>query len=197
MKFDIQKFAEGEGAGEVQVDGKTIDTGDKTSADDVKQDNPADDVQAKIDAAVSAQLAKAQAKWEAEFKRREELAKKEAERLSKLSDDERAKAELENTRRELDAQRAEFELEKLKYETSQVVSKRGLPVEFTEYLIAEDSEKTLERIKVFEKKFNKAVEDAVTAKLKGKAPQSSGKTIDNDTNVSASFMKAILDNQIR
>lgn len=51
MKFDIQKFAEGEGAGEVQVDGKTIDTGDKTSADDVKQDNPADDVQAKIDAA--------------------------------------------------------------------------------------------------------------------------------------------------
>lgn len=51
MKFDIQKFAEGEGAGEVQVDGKTIDTGDKTSADDVKQDNPADDVQAKIERA--------------------------------------------------------------------------------------------------------------------------------------------------
>ncbi len=194
MEFDIQKFAEGEG--EVQGEGKPADIGDKNSVDDTKQDNPADDVQAKIDAAVAAQLAKYQAKLESEFKKREELAKKEAERLSKLSEDERAKAELENTRKELEKQKADFERERLKYEAAKVMSQRNLPTEFTEYLIGEDNETTLENIKTFEKKFNKAVEDAVTVKLKGKAPQTGGKSMDNSVGKD-SFLKAIQTAQIR
>lgn len=185
MEFEVQRFAEGEG--EVQV----TDAGDNTSADDVKTET--DDVQAKIDAAVSAQLAKVQAKFEADLKKREELAKKEAERLSKLSEDERAKAELETTRTELEKQRADFEREKLKYEAAKVLSQRNLPVEFVDYLIAADNESTLENIKAFEKKFNKAVDDAVTVKLKGKAPQISGKNLDASN---SSFMKAIYDSQI-
>jgi len=197
MFFELQRFAEGEGTGEVQGD-NAASNGDKTSADvgEIKQDNPADDVQAKIDAAVSAQLAKAQARWEQEFKKREELAKKEAERLSKLSDDERAKAELENTRKELEKQKADFERQKLSYETAKVLSQRNLPVDFVDYLIGDDSESTLDNIKTFEKKFNKAVEDMVTLKLKGKAPQTGGKTIDNSGGTDA-FMKAILDSQVR
>ena len=198
MIFDLQKFAEGgEGTSEVQG-AKGTENGDKNFADngDTKADNSADDVQAKIDAAVAMQLAKAQAKWELEFKKREEQAKKEAERLSKLSDDERAKAELENTRQELEKQKAEFAREKLKYEAAKVLSQRNLPVEFVDYLIGDDNESTLENIKTFEKKFNKAVEDAVTAKLKGKAPQSSGKNIDNSVGGDA-FMKAILDSQVK
>ena len=194
MEFDIQKFAEGEG--EVQGEGNPADIGDKNSVDDTKQDNPADDVQAKIDAAVAAQLAKYQAKLESEFKKREELAKKEAERLSKLSEDERAKAELENTRKELEKQKADFERERLKYEAAKVMSQRNLPTEFTEYLIGEDNETTLENIKTFEKKFNKAVEDAVTVKLKGKAPQTGGKSMDNSVGKD-SFLKAIQTAQIR
>ena len=192
MNFDLQKFAEGDAPAESTA----TESGDTSATDNTESGNKADDVQAKIDAAVSTQLAKAQAKWEAEFKKREELAKKEAERLSKLSEDERAQAELENTRKELEQQKAEFEREKLKYEAAKVLSQRNLPVEFVDYLIGGDNETTLENIKTFEKKFNKAVEDAVTAKLKGKAPTSSGtKTVDNG-NVKAGFMKAIFDNQI-
>lgn len=198
MEFEIQMFADGDGAGDGQGDkGADIGGADKNPAEtgDVKQDN-ADDVQAKIDAAVSAQIAKAQAKWEQEFKKREELAKKEAERLSKLSDDERAKAELENTRKELEKQKADFEREKLKYEAAKVLSQRSLPVDFVDYLIGADNESTLENIKTFEKKFNKAVEDAVTVKLKGKAPQTGGKTVDNSSGKDA-FMKAISDAQVK
>lgn len=198
MNFELQRFAEGsEGAGEVQGD-SAAGTGDKVPADngDVKTDNSADDVQAKIDAAVATQLAKAQAKWEQEFKKREELAKKEAERLSKLSDDERAKAELENTRKELEKQKADFERQKLSYETAKVLSQRNLPVDFVDYLIGDDNESTLENIKTFEKKFNQAVENAVTLKLKGKAPQTSGKNIEN-TGGKDAFMKAILDSQVK
>ena len=197
MDFEIQRFAEGDGAGDGQAD-KGAAAGETNLADvsDVKADKSSDDVQAKIDAAVSEQLAKAQAKWEQEFKKREELAKKEAERLSKLSDDERAKAELENTRKELEKQKADFEREKLKYEAAKVLSQRNLPVDFVDYLIGGDNESTLENIKTFEKKFNKAVEDAVTAKLKGKAPQASGKSVEPSSGKDA-FMKAIADAQIR
>ena len=189
--FEIQRFAEGEteGTGDNNIGNKPSDNAE--SKDSV------DDIQAKIDAAVTAQLTKIQTKWEQDFKKREELAKKEAERLSKLSDDERAKAELENTRKELEKQKVDFERQKLSYETAKVLSQRNLPVEFVDYLIGDDNESTLENIKTFEKNFNKAVENAVTEKLKGKAPQTSnGKNVEN-TSDKGSFMKAILDSQIK
>lgn len=196
--FELQRFAEGggEGTGDVQGD-KVTDTGDKNAdVGEVKADNVSDDVQAKIDVAVNSALAKAQARWEQEFKKREEQAKKEAERLSKLSDDERQKAEFENARAELEKQKIAFNVEKLKYEAAKVLSQRNLPVEFVDYLIGEDNETTLENIKTFEKKFNKAVEDAVTAKLKGKAPQTGGKSIESGSGKDA-FMKTIYDAQIQ
>ena len=61
MIFDLQKFGEGEGAPS-ETAGEPANTAPAESAD---EGNKADDVQAKIDAAVTAQLAKAQAKWEA------------------------------------------------------------------------------------------------------------------------------------
>lgn len=195
MIFNLQMFAEGEGTGDAQGD-NVINNGDKNVSDvgDAKQDNSADDVQAKIDAAVTAQLAKVQAKWEQEFKKREEQAKKEAQRLSKLSDDERQKAELEAARVELENQKMAFAAEKIKYEATKVLAQRNLPVEFVEYLVDVDNESTLARITTFEKNYKKAIENGVNEKLKGKAPSSSGKTIETPSN--ASFMKAIYDSQI-
>ena len=147
----------------------------------VEEEKPEENIDLKIETAIK----KAREQWDAENKKREEL--------SKLSEDERAKAELEKTRSELEKQRLEFEREKLKYEAAKVLSQRNLPVEFVDYLIAEDNAATLERIKVFEKKFNKSVEEAVNAKLKGTAPSVSGKKTED----SGSFLKSILDNQIR
>ena len=152
------------------------------------QAEPVDEVQLKIDAAIL----KAQEKWESDLK---DKAKKEAE-LSKMSEDERAKAELENTRQELEKQRADFEREKLKYEAAKVLAQRNLPVDFVDYLLGGDNDTTLANIKAFEKKFNKAVEDAVNNKLKGKAPQTGGQNLDKTSSKSA-FMKAIADAQIK
>lgn len=174
MRFRIQRFNE-EGAAEV-----TAETAEVAEVDEV---------QAKIDMAIT----KAQAKWEAEVKKREE----QAERLSKLSEDERQKAELENTRNELEKQKADFEREKLKYEAAKVLSQRNLPVDFVDYLIGDTNEATLGNIKIFEKQFNKAVEDVVTTRLKGKAPQTGGgKSIDSDGG-KESFLKAIMNAQIK
>ena len=172
--FDLQRF--GEEGGEV------TEVTEVAEVKDVAE--PAQDVKKLIDDAV----AKAQSKWETEFK------KKDA--LSKLSDDERRKAELENTRKELENQRAEFERERVKFEATKVLAQRGLPVEFVDYLVDSDNEKTLSRITTFEKKFKKAIEDGVNEKLKGKAPVSSGKVVESTSSVKADFMKAIYDNQI-
>ena len=188
MIFDLQKFGEGDNTADTAdntADNNTADnnTADNNTADNNTADNKADDVQAKIDAAI----AKALEQWNAELKKRDDL--------SKLSEDERIKAELDNTRKELENQRLAFEKEKIRYEATKVLAQRNLPVEFTEYLIDEDNTKTLARITTFEKKYKKAVEDAVTEKLKGKPPQVSGNNADsNDT---SSFMKTILANQIK
>lgn len=103
-----------------------------------------------------------------------------------------AAAEMEKTRAELEAKIAAFEREKLKYETAKTLGEKKLPVEFAEYLIAEDEEKTQARIKKFETEYLKAVEAAVNEKLKGSAPPSGNATIQQP-----SFMKTIFDNQIK
>lgn len=143
-----------------------------------------------IQAQIDSETEKLRTELEQERKKRAE-----AERLSKLSEDERREAELESTRRELEEQRREFEREKIKFETAKVLSQRGLPVEFTDYLLADDAAKTLERIATFEKTYRKGIEAAVNERLKGKAPPISS---DKPTGATGSaFMRAIYDNQIR
>lgn len=188
MTFDLQRFAEGEAP--------ATDTAPELPATETESKSepaPADDIQTQINNAMKA----LKSELESERKAREAAAKKEAERLSKLSDDERQKAELETTRRELEQERANFEREKVKYEAAKVLGQRGLPVEFTDYLIAEDNTKTLERITTFEKQYKKAIEAAVNERLKGKAPASSGKTVDAGGGTSSSFKEAIRSAQIR
>lgn len=193
MQFDLQRFAEGDAA--------TVETAPELPAAPTATEAPtappapeADDVQAKIDAAT----AKLKAELETERKKREADAKRDAERLSKLSDDERRKAELEDTRRELELQRAEFEREKIRFEAAKVLGQRNLPIEFVEYFIAEDNAATLQRITTFEKAYRKAIESAVTERLKGKAPQAGGKNVDSGGDrVSSSFMDAIKSAQVR
>ena len=189
MTFDLQRFAEGEApAAETAPELPATETESKS------EPAPADDIQTQINNAMKA----LKSELESERKAREAAAKKEAERLSKLSDDERQKAELENTRAELERERANFEREKIKYEAAKVLGQRGLPVEFTDYLIAEDNNKTLERITTFEKQYKKAIEAAVNERLKGKAPASGGNTVDAEQNgVSKSFIDAIRSAQIR
>ena len=109
-----------------------------------------------------------------------------------MSEERISDAEFEAQRLELDKKIAAFEREKLKYETAKALGEKKLPVEFAEYLIAEDSEQTTARIKVFEENYRKAVEAAVNERLKGSAPPS-GKSAPAPNN----FMKTIYANQIK
>ena len=112
-----------------------------------------------------------------------------------MSDEERQKAEIENSRKQLELKEKELQRKELMLEMTKVLDERKIPVKFMEYLIAEDSERTLERIKTFEKEYKAAIEAAVNEKLKGKAPQAAGKI--NTAGAKSGFLNTILQNQAK
>ena len=189
--FDLQRF--GDDAGDSAGADNASDNKPKTDPADDKQD----DMQAKIDAAVTARLADEKAKWEKAYQKKAAADKKEAERLAKLSEDERRAAELEARNKELEEKDQEIRRKELKLETVKVLADRSLPIAFADYLIAEDSESTLKRITAFEKEYKKAVEEGVNEKLKGKAPAASGGGTGDSAGVENGFFKAIYDNQAK
>ena len=201
-KFNLQRFADGGGEGggdgqQEQQNPATAENNDNPDGGEKKSENKPSDVD--IDAKIAEALSKAQKNFEDTLKKREAAAKKEAE-LSKLSDAERQKAEIENGRKELELKEKELQRKELMLEMTKVLAERNLPVEFTEYLIAEDNESTLKRITTFEKKFKAAIESAVNERLKGKAPQSGNKnpsTGGNNSRGKDDFLKVILDNQVK
>lgn len=199
--FNIQLFAEGaEGGVESQVQSKApnVENNDAQESTEPKQETkPEIDIDAKIADAIS----RAQKSFEELLKKREAAAKKEAERLSRLSDEERQKAELENGRKELELREKELQRKELMLEMTKVLAERKIPVQFMEYLIADDNESTLKRITDFEKEYKSAIESAVNEKLKGKTPPatSGNKSSLNNTapRVKDGFMKIISDNQVK
>lgn len=96
-----------------------------------------------------------------------EAAKAEAERLSKLSADERQKEEQARFNQE----RAQFEQERLENEATKQLATMSLPVEFAKQLVGKDATETLANVQAFGTAFNAAVEQAVNDRIKGTSPK--------------------------
>ena len=107
--------------------------------------------------------------------------RREAEELAKLSEAEKQKKLFEKQVAEFEATKRAFEQEKLLNETSKQLASKNLPIEFAEMLKAQDAESTFENIKIFEAKFNEAVERLVNERLKGKTPKAQTGAVDGVT----------------
>ena len=200
--FDIQRLAEGvEGTTEGQPSQAPTTAGAPETAEVAAESKQEAKPEIDIDAKISEAIGKVQKSFEDMLKKREAAAKKEAERLSKLSDEERQKAELENGRKELELKEKELQRKELMLEMTKVLAERKIPVQFMEYLLADDNESTLERITTFEKAYKSAIELAVNEKLKGKTPPAgTGNKLTQNSGgqrVKDSFMKIIADNQVK
>ena len=110
-----------------------------------------------------------------------EAERREAEELAKLSEAEKQKKLFEKKVAEFEATKRAFEQEKLLNETSKQLASKNLPIEFAEMLKAQDAESTFENIKIFEAKFNEAVEKLVNERLKGKTPKAQTGAVDGVT----------------
>ncbi|TKC15685.1 DUF4355 domain-containing protein [Robertmurraya kyonggiensis] len=130
-----------------------------------------EELQKKIEAEADRKLASALAKKEKEWEAKVEAEKKEAERLAKLSEKERKDAELKKREDDLAKRIAELDRKELKADAITVLGKESLPVEFADFLLAENAEKTLENINSFKKTFDEAVAAKVKEALAGKPPK--------------------------
>ena len=123
--------------------------------------------QEEVDKIVNKRLARERKDIEAKI----EAERAEAERLAKMSEAEKQQALFKKQVEEFEATKRAFEQEKLLNETSKQLASKNLPIEFAEMLKANDAESTFENIKVFEAKFNEAVEKLVNERLRGNTPK--------------------------
>ena len=111
----------------------------------------------------------------AQWQKKTEEAKIEAERKAKLTEAEK----LAEERKEFESMKRQFEYEKRVNSTSKVLASNNLPVEFADFLIAESDEATTQRVDLFKNAFNEALEKALTERLRGNTPKTS--TVKNRT----------------
>jgi len=131
------------------------------------KDEVLDLVQREADRRVTDALKKARKKWEEELK--------EKERLEKMTQEEREKELLEKTRKEIEARENELQLKQLRLDTIDLAKEMDMPLEFIDFVMAEDLSSTKERAKKLKEVFKQAVEKAVKDEkeriLKGSTPE--------------------------
>ena len=129
------------------------------------------DFQSEVDRRVTEALKTAHTKWQTEYDEKLKAEKDEAARLAKMSADERAKAEFDKRVKDFEDREAKHNAERLEFECTKQLAGEKLPVEFASMLTGVDAEATKANIETFKKAFSKAIEDAVTEKLKGTTPK--------------------------
>lgn len=120
-------------------------------------------LQREADRRVSSALKKQQKEFESKMA--------EADRLKAMDDSQRKEYEYNQKLQELEQREKDFAVAQNKLEATKVMANRGLPVEFVDYIVAEDAETMLENINVFERAFKSAVSDAVSKKISNPSPK--------------------------
>jgi uncharacterized protein YejL (UPF0352 family) len=132
---------------------------------------------------------------EKEHQEKLEAAKKEgmseAERLAKLSEEEKIKESLKTLEEENQKYKQDEELRKLKDEAVKCLEDEKLPSSFADMVLGKDAEITKANIKVLKEVFSKSVQAEVEERLKGPSPKRSlGNGISNN-DVSETFKNAL------
>jgi len=127
-------------------------------------------LQSETDKRVQEALKTAQAKWEKDVEVKLEQARTEAERLAKLSADEKKAEEDKQRAKELADKDRELTMRELQLGAIDELNKRKLPVSFAKMLLGDTAEHTLEKITAFEKEYKEAIDAEVTARTKGRTP---------------------------
>ena len=103
----------------------------------------------------------------AQWQKKTEEAKIEAERKAKLTEAEK----LAEERKEFESMKRQFEYEQRVNSTSKVLASNNLPIEFSDFLVAETDEATTQRVDLFKNAFNEALEKALAERLRGNTPK--------------------------
>lgn len=148
---------------------KTTDKADK--ADDKAKGGEKTFTQADLDAIMDKKFAK----WQKDTDAKVAAAKTEAEKLAKLTADEKAAYEKEQADAKLKQREAEITRRELRAQALETLAEKDLPKELADVLDYSDADKCNASVTAVEKAFRSAVKKAVDEKLKGNPPPAGGK----------------------
>lgn len=147
-------------------DGKTND-----NADDQITFTP-QEFDSEVDKRIAKALETAKSKWNEE----KQVEINRAEQLAKMSAEERKEAEDKAKAESLEKREKELNMREYRYEAKHQLEENGLPVSFVDMVLSDDPTITKNNITAVKSEFDKAIEVAVTERLKGKTPQVGGGT---------------------
>ncbi|MCI5891829.1 MAG: DUF4355 domain-containing protein [Clostridiales bacterium] len=128
-------------------------------------------LQSETDKRVQQALATAEAKWQKDYEAKLADEINEAARLAKMSAEDRAKAEFDKRVKEFEDREAKHNAERLTFECTKQLANENLPVEMAEMLTGTDAETTKANIEAFKNVYNKAIQDGIDKKLRGRTPK--------------------------
>lgn len=180
LDWKLQRFAGGDGAGAGDngdgndpAVGGSGDGGNETLTFDdflAREGNQAE-FDRRIQKAVTTAVNNAREKWQALAD--DKLS--EAEKLAKMTKDERAEYLREKERKAFEQEKEEFEREKLTVEVIKELQEQSLPIDFADALVyIDDAEKIKETIKSIKEVWDAAITEAIKSKARQKTPEESG-----------------------
>lgn len=150
--------------GSVDISTTGADQGGESSAEKTYTES---EVQALLQREGDRRVTNALKKQQKEF----ETKQAEAEKLRAMDENQRKEYEYAQKLQELEQREREFNVAQNKLEATKVLANRELPIEFVDYIVAEDADTMMENINVFDKAFKAAVADAVAKKIASPAPK--------------------------
>lgn len=151
--------------------GSTVDTStvgiETTGESTIEKTYTESEVQALLQREGDRRVSSALKKQQKEFERQAA----EADKLRDMDESQRKEYEYTQRLQELENKEREFAVAQNKLEATKVMANRELPIEFVDYIVAEDAETMMENITTFERLFKGAVADAVAKKIASPAPK--------------------------
>lgn len=164
LKFNLQRFAEGQEGGEGGA-GTGQETPPELNADNLTDEQVTaikEKFGLKDDTDVDSIVKSKRSRWQKEL----EEEKNEAARLAKLSEEERQQALIQKEKDDFEQEKAIFRQEQLLVEKGKQLQEIGIPSAFAARIQGNTAEEAIKDVKSFKAEWDKAVEAAVNEKLK-------------------------------
>jgi hypothetical protein len=189
MPLNLQFFAADGGDGDGGKDGSGAEV---VSFDDfLKQEGNQAEFDRRVQKAVNTAVNNAQEKW----KILTDDKVSEADRLAKMTAQEKREYLNEKKEKELAAREAEMNKKELMAEAKNTLTEKKLPLGLAEVLDYSDADACNKSITAIEKAFQEAVKTAVEERLKGDAPPRKASASDDAGSDSSGFVSIIKENQ--
>ena len=145
------------------VETSTVEAGEVSTVKTYTEEEVQALLQKEADRRVSSALKKQQKEFETKMA--------EAEKLKSMDESQRRDYEYNQKLQELEQRERDFTIAQNKLEATKVLANRELPIEFVDYVVADDAETMMDNITRFEKLFKACVADAVSLKISSPTPK--------------------------